>query len=296
MKIVFLFILTFLSAIGNCQDVPFNKNYQVACHNCYMPEYNSLTDVFSFTKAIEIDIWDNFQGSGSLLRAGKKMNQDWFVKHDFWVKGNLNCCGGSFRDCLLTIKKWADIHKDHDIITVFIDKKENWSESYETRKPKDFDELICSVIGKQNILTPSILLADKTNLKEAVLSNYWPLLDSLKGKFIFVITNGSEFTDRNPLNEYLFNQNNEAVCFVAPEITSESEIKSPLGVLPKNAENIIFYNLNYKDRNLAININSIGCISRVFNLPIPETSEAYAELNKDKVNFIVFSNLQINKQ
>ncbi|UPZ17812.1 Ca2+-dependent phosphoinositide-specific phospholipase C [Flavobacterium humidisoli] len=258
---LFFFIFTY------SQQTPYNKNYEIACHNCYLPIYKSISDVLKYTSAIEIDVWDNFQGFGDLLKTGNKMNQDWYVKHDFYQKGNVNCFGGSFRECLNSLKKWSDEHKNHHVLTIFIDKKENWSDSAETRKPNDLDLILISIMGKENILTPLKLLKGEKNLKDAVLSNSLPSLDSLKGKFIFVITNSTEITKRNPLDEYLSAQKNEAICFVAPEINSENEIQTPFKNSPENCKNVIFYNMNYKNKILSSNINSINCISRIYDVP-----------------------------
>lgn len=289
---IYLFALFLLECKSTFpQQVNYNKNYQIACHNCYDPKYENITDVFTSSKAIEIDIWDNFQGSG-FFHTGNKMNQDWYVKHTITDKGNVNCCGGSFRDCLTRIKKWSDLNANQDIITVFIDKKENWSDSDETRKPNDLDFLLLSIFGIEKLFTPSMLLNGQSNLKEATISN-WQNLDSLKGKFIFIITNATEITPRNPLNEYLTSQKNNAICFVAPEIKNENEIQNPINFLPENLSNIIFYNIDYTNRNLALKINELNCLSRVFNSP--ESISTYNELVNDKVNFIVFDNLQIAK-
>ena len=57
----------------------------------------------------------------------KRMQQDWFVKHAPDKRGNINCCGGTFQNCLNRIKDWSENNPNHDVITLFIDKKENMS-------------------------------------------------------------------------------------------------------------------------------------------------------------------------
>lgn len=293
---VFKFYILLLCIIfsSRCfsQNIAYNKVYQLACHNCYEPLYGNIVDVFQYTKAIEIDIWDNFQGTG-IIHAGNKMNQDWYVKHDIVQKGNINCCGGSFRDCLNRIKDWDNKNPMHDVITIFLDKKENWSDNFETRKPNDLDELILSIIGDEKIFSPSRLLNGRVNLKDAALYNNWPSLDSLKGKFIFVITNGTEITSRNPLNEYLLSQKNNSVCFVAPEISNENEIQMPIGFTPENIANCVFFNLQYSNRKLATKIFTINCLTRVFGSP--ETIDVYNELITENINFIALDNLRLVK-
>jgi len=275
------------------QNVPYNKNYQIACHNCYDPQNAAnIEDVFPFTTAIEIDIWDNFQGSG-VLSAGNKMNNDWYVKHDPLQKGNQNCCGGSFGDCLKRVKTWNDKNPTHNVVTIFIDKKENWSDANESRKAQDLDQLIASIFPKELIFGPANLIGDKENLKEASISN-WPAADALKGKFIFVITDGTEITSRKPLNEYIETLKNTALCFIAPQISKENEIRNPNQVTVDNAKNVVFYNLTYPPGDVPEKIDAINCLSRVFGSP--ETTTSYYDLLNKRINFIALDNYKLLKQ
>jgi hypothetical protein len=292
--------LSFLSFILNfplfAQDVKYNKHYSIACHNCYEPQYaTNIEDVFPYTTAIEIDIWDNEKFSG--IAGSNKMDFDWYVKHEPNQKGNLNCCGGTLKDCLSRINKWSDNNTMHNVITLFLDKKENWSEADEHRKPADLDKLILSIFPKDKIFAPSNLLQSKGNLKASVSEN-WPTLDSLKGMFIFVITDGTTQLDipiisphRTPLNEYLDAEKNSAICFVAPKIGNENEIKFPAGFSELNAQNVVFYNLEYPSNHLGEKINSINCLTRIYNSP--ETAEDLKNRTDEKINFIAFHNFKI---
>lgn len=286
-----LILIVFSPITGLTQSTPYNKFYQVACHNCYDPMYTAnIEDVFPYTSVIEIDIWDNFRGTG-VLSAGNKMKHDWYVKHDVLQKGNVNCCGGSLNDCLKRIKAWSDKNPTHKVVTIFVDKKENWSDQKEDRKPADLDQLITGIFSKASIYAPADLLKDKKDLRQAVWAN-WPPLDSLKGKFIFVITDGTEITGRKPLNEYLVSQKNEAICFVAPQVSSAQDITRPVGFTPENVSSIIFFNLKYPS-DLSINIASINCVSRIFGSP--ESMASYNELIRKKVNFIALNNYKLIK-
>src|SRR6187455_275547 len=127
------------------QNFPFSEKYSVACHNCFESQYvSSIEDAFNYTSTIELDIWDS-----KILSGGNDaMIKDWYVKHSPLELGNKNCCGGSFWYCLSRINAWATAHPDHELITIFIDKKENWSEPGETREPLDLDELLISIFTK----------------------------------------------------------------------------------------------------------------------------------------------------
>lgn len=286
-------LYAFVIATNVCymQEHKFNENFTIACHNCFERQFaERIEDVFVFTTTIEIDIWDTKIWFG--LGGWKAMDGDWYVRHFPTDDGNINCCGGTLRDCLLRLKDWSDQNPDHNIITVFIDKKENWSDPNETRKPQDLDNLLLSIFSNEKIYTPKFLLKDKENLKVAVENNNWATLDSLRGKLAFIVTDGTVITTRKPLNEYL-SQNNNPVCFVAPEIYSEHEINLPEGFSLENSSNVVFYNLHYANRNLAKNINTKKCLSRVYGSP--ETIESLHELKMGKVNFIALDNYKLEK-
>lgn len=282
------------------QSLNYNKHYTIACHNCYEEKDNrKIEDVFKFTTTIEIDIWDNSYLSGMVANVAKstKMDGDWYVKHRPDEKGNINCCGGTLGDCLKRLNTWSDKNPGHPVITIFLDKKENWSDANENRNPLDLDKLISSIFTRKKLYKPIDLLAARPNLKAAMAANC-PELNSLKGKFIFVITDGSTqlnipmiSTPRTPLNEYLTERSTNGVCFVAPQISTENEILNPAGFSLQNKENIIFYNLAYEHSKLATVINAQSFLSRVFGSP--ETLESCKTLVNDKVNFIAVDDYKI---
>lgn len=284
-------LLIFLLSIYKCfsQAVPYNKNYSIACHNCYKKQYaQKIEDVLITTTNIEIDIWDSRWLSG----GWKAMNKNWYVKHSLLDKGNNNCCGGSFSDCLKRINAWSDRNPNHTVITVFIDKKENWSEANEARKPNDLDNLLLSIFPKEKIYTPSLYKKNELNLKDASTKFNWPSIDSLKGKIIFVITNGTEITSRNVLDEYLTLQKANSICFVAPEIQNENEIWRLPGFSKENSLDVIFFNLSYPFKYLAKKLNKLNYLSREYGSS--EIKKSYDELIEVRVNFIAFYNYKIH--
>lgn len=274
-------------------EVKYNENYSLACHNCYESKYTSeIEEVFSYTNTIELDIWDSeiFYGFLNDWCGGKRMENDWYVKHNPWDNGNSNCFKGSLRKSLQKLYEWSNQNPGHEVVTVFIDKKENWSDDDESRKPSDLDDLIFSIFGAEKLYTPGDL-GDNSNLKKAVPHN-WPSLRSIRDKFIFVITDAVfNKTRRSVIDEYLTSQTGSAVCFAAPEIKHEDEIFDPIGIRPENAKNVVFYNLRYSNRSLSEKINSLGFISRVYGSP--EDIDAYSELIRRKVNFVAMYNYKL---
>lgn len=284
------FLLPFLSP---AQKVKFNNNYSVACHNCYEKKLASdFQNVFTYTKTIELDIWNENFGLGLIARMlGKSMDGNWYVKHKPQQRGNNNMVGGSFHDCLLQIKDWSDENPGHDVVTIFIDKKQAWNKE-RGKAPADLDHLLLSVFSKEDIFTPADLLQDKRSLKEAALTN-WPPLDSLKGKFVFVMTDGTFLNIRRPLNEYLNAQKEAAVCFVSPRIVSEKQIDKLKGFSKANAQQVVFYNLKDDHGSLAENINALECITRVYGSAKKESYDYYEQMVNRKVNFVAFYNYKV---
>lgn len=295
-KRILLFLLFLFPTLAFSQEVKFNNNYAVACHNCYEKKLaTDFQDVFTYTKTIEIDIWNENFGLGLIANfMGKSMSGDWYVKHKPHQRGNKNNVGGSFRDYLLQLKSWSDDNSGHDIITVFIDKKQNWNNWTENKTPADLDNLLLSVFPREMIFTPAKLLQKETSLKKAAYTN-WPPLDSLKGKFVFVITDGTFLTTRSPLQEYLKMQKKDAVCFVSPRIVSENEIYKPRGLSKEAAQNVVFYNLKEAHHNLAEKINVLECITRVYGPAKKESYDHYEQLVNQKVNFVAFYNYKVSK-
>lgn len=295
-KHLFSFLLLFLPILSFCQEVKFNNNYSVACHNCYEKKLaTNLHDVFNYTKTIEIDIWNENFGLGHIARIlGKSMDGNWYVKHKPQQRGNKNTVGGSFRDCLLQIKAWSNENPQHDVVTIFIDKKQAWIKE-KGKAPADLDHLLLSVFSKTDIFTPADLLQDKASLKEAALTN-WPPLDSLKGKFVFVITDGTFLNLRRPLNEYINSQKEAAVCFVSPRINHEKKIRKLRGFSKANTQNVVFYNLKDEHGNLAEKINAQECITRVYGPAKRESYDYYEQMVNRKVNFVAFYNYKMPSQ
>jgi hypothetical protein len=270
----------------------YNNKYSVACHNCYEKKYSSsLEEALLYTSTLELDIWDSRYFIGKKKCAGT----DWFVKHSLFQRGNKNCVGGSLRACLTEIGQWTQKNPNHDVLTVYIDKKEGWGCGRSARRPEDLDNLISSIFPAETIYSPKDVLLENQNLRSSVHGCNWPSTKDLKGKIIFVITDATLLTRQNKLlNKYLNKQQNNSICFVAPKIKKQSEIIKPRGLSDRNCTNVIFYNLRYKNAGLASAINSKNYINRVYNSP--ETLATVNSLADRKVNFIALHNYKLGQQ
>jgi hypothetical protein len=290
---VIFFLLAFLylfPAAGSAGDTLFyNNKYAVACHNCYEKKYSSsLEEALAYTSTLELDIWDSQYFIGKKKCSGT----DWFVKHSLFQKGNKNCVGGSLVKCLQEIELWTRKNPEHEVLTIYIDKKEDWGGKRSARKPEDLDNLISSIFPPGKIYSPREVLQENENLRNSVQGCNWPSTEELKGKIIFVITDATILTRKNHLlNKYLNKQKNNSLCFVAPLIKKKSEILKPRGLSPENTSHIIFYNLCYKHAGLSSAISSKNFINRVYNSP--ETLATINALADRKVNFIALHNYKL---
>ncbi|RZJ87373.1 MAG: hypothetical protein EOO20_16210 [Chryseobacterium sp.] len=288
--LIILFVLLPDLLTDEKADQKYNEIFSIACHNCFLPQNApSIEDVLKYTSNIELDIWDNKIGSG-FLGVGKISNH-WFVKHDGWENGNVNCCGGSLNECLSRLKLWSNAHLKHRVITVFLDKKENWGDSGEKRGPEDLDSLLFSIFADK-LVTPKTLMSTTFNsLRQMSKENAWPALATLQQKFLFVITDGTEFTKRKPLDEYLTSRANAARCLVAPEIVNFNSISVPDNFTPSNVQNIVMFNLNHISKDLCPTISQLNFMSRIYGAS--ENRKTLSELISKKANFIAFSNYKL---
>jgi hypothetical protein len=284
-KTIWLLVITQSTA----QPTKINDNTQIACHNCYELKYApTLVSALNYTTILELDIWDSkwlFGGWGT-------MNQDWYVKHSPLQSGNANNCGTSLTGCLRGIKNWSDKHKNHKPIIIFLDKKESWSTKGGLREPLDLDKLILSIFSRNEIYSIASLKRDYTSLREAVANNSWNTIDDLKGMILFVLTDATLLTKKNScLNEYVNARGNNAVCFIAPQIETQNELKLPKGINENNCTYVVIYNVSYKHCDIAIKAHSMKFLSRVYNAP--ETKASIKSLLTKGVNFIALFNYRM---
>lgn len=98
-----------------------------------------------------------------------------------------------FKDGLKAMKQWSDKNPNHTPVFVLMNTKDQKVKG--TRDPlpftkKAFDRLdheIRSVFSEEDLITPDDVRGDFETLEEAVLSKGWPNLETVKGRFLFVL-------------------------------------------------------------------------------------------------------------
>jgi hypothetical protein len=239
-----------LAAADHCQKPPdpvYEKSsyaavFQPTCHNCYEIDIakhmkaNTFKEVLGLVKNVEIDIWDNWR-SGI---TGNAVPGEWFVRHG--GAGNSNNCTGNGKgtnnlgSCLTDIQEWSDAHPGHGPITLFLDKKEAWSDASAHRTPVDLDKLVESKLGGK-LFKPASLKGTYDTLRQAANKGAWPTMDKLAGRVIVVLTGKS-------LNDYVADRGTNAALFVAADAWRTSDIDGvPKGFSSTTAPYLVFYNI-----------------------------------------------------
>ncbi|MCG9793168.1 phosphatidylinositol-specific phospholipase C1-like protein [Flavobacterium algicola] len=109
-----------------------------------------------------------------------------------------------FKEGLLAIKSWSDKNPNHSPIIIIINAKD--SKVKGTRDPllftkealNEIDNEINAVFSNEKLITPDLVRGNFSTLEQAILTKGWPVLDSVKGRFLFVL---DEKEDK--INNYL---------------------------------------------------------------------------------------------
>lgn len=107
-----------------------------------------------------------------------------------------------FKDCLTMMKRWSDKNPNHTPIFVLMNTKDQKVEG--TRAPLPFtkdafdsvDGEIRSVFTDAQLITPDFVRGNFKTLEEAILTEGWPRLESVKGRFLFVLDEKEEKINR----------------------------------------------------------------------------------------------------
>lgn len=107
-----------------------------------------------------------------------------------------------FRESLGVIKEWSNRNPNHTPITILINAKDQKVTG--TRDPLPFtkqalntiDEEIRAVLSEDKLITPDLVRGSFKILEEAVLTQGWPKLDDVKGRFLFVLDEKEEKNKR----------------------------------------------------------------------------------------------------
>ncbi len=187
-----LVIFTLAAACASVEDLPYNKVQFKAAHNSIDREESlyeqlqtdTVADYQAGCRGVELDI--------VLDPASIDKGKAWrfAVQHG----GEYTAESKHLRECLNEIKRWADDHSGHGIITIHIDLKGEAC----IGDPKEFTEQVDAIfketLGEKNIFKPAELQRDAESLLAGARKYGWPKLNDLHDKFIICFSG----TDSEP--------------------------------------------------------------------------------------------------
>ncbi len=223
---------------------------QKSTHNSYLRK-ESLQDqlVFHRIRSLELDIHTN-----------SAPDADWRVLHDAFPTDDYTTCN-LLTDCLDELAAFHETYPDHEVVTVFVDLKDDWEDGH---RPADFDSLLTDPRfgGGDLVVSPADFMAacpQATTLVEAVTLEVdgeqvcdWPSLDALRGRFLFVLTE-----EEARQEEYV--AEGGAVAFRAPAVDT----------FPRDGvddSDVVFLNHGGFDAGLAADVRAAGLVLRNYGL------------------------------
>ena len=236
----------------------FDEVYRKACHNCYEPSRSpSLSAALDRVRSIEIDFWDDHD------LFGRSRPGAWYVRHGLTGGNKSNCSGnGDLAGCLGDVRMWSDAHPGHEVVTVYLDKKQGWGGG---RRPADLDALLARVFPRERIFTPGELKGEHPTLRAAAESSAWPTMESLHDKVVFVITGGGIFQSNRAQHQYVEQRGESALAFVAPGVDDVDEVTgAPDHFDASTAQWVVFYNLDHNGGHLGRTIREKHHVARLW--------------------------------
>lgn len=103
-----------------------------------------------------------------------------------------------FKDCLLALKQWSDANPGHVPVVITMNAKDDNKRGLHELLPftkaalDSIDLEIRSVFKPDNLITPDLVREDYPTLESAILKKGWPLLNQVRGRFLFVLDETDE--------------------------------------------------------------------------------------------------------
>jgi hypothetical protein len=242
-------------------DVRYNEVRQKASHNAYQRDESIIDQlIYHRVRTIEYDLHTNY--GEPVLKLQAAPDGDWLVYHHI---ADMSTNFKLFSQALSQLKGFHETIPNHEVVTVFFDI------TFDNKHtPQDFDALITSYIPKEWIFTPADLMSrcpDATSLKDSVNSCGWPYLDELRGKFIFVPTEGS-YAGENRIDAL------NMISFVTGGFDDA---------------NSVFFNMEYKENDTEpAKVYNAGYVSRVY---YADSAEMFADAKNQKANLIAINEI-----
>jgi hypothetical protein len=146
-------------------------------------------------RQLEIDV--NYDPVGGHYAAGSqdpRLRQPGFkVLHIPGIDNSSSCV--LLADCLRIIRRWSDAHPRHVPILLLFNAKDEQNAArggidalpFDAAAYDALDAEVRAVMGPEKLVTPDDVQGSYPTLREAVLANNWPTLDSSRGRLVFAL-------------------------------------------------------------------------------------------------------------
>jgi hypothetical protein len=232
--------------------IPYNQVTLKTIHNAYQRDEPLLDQMlYDNVRSLEVDI---HKGKGDDAPAGQ-----WYVYHiDAPTQDGTSC--KFLDDCLAAMAAFHQAMPDHEVVTLYIDFKDDWVTGH---NPEDLDKHLSSILGRDNIAAPADFLKacdGAANLRAAVTGNCkFPSLGSLRGKFILAGTGGSGCDANSHVSKYGGAKPTDRLVFMSADLNSDC----PLEKYDAHPD-IVFLNMSIDDKARAQAVRDKGLIGRIY--------------------------------
>ena len=133
-----------------------------------------------------------YDPDGELLQPGYK------VLHIQDIDFRSNCL--SLKACLTELKIWSNNNERHIPVFVTLNAKDAALPIPEAVVPLPYDSIafsaldreIVTFLGRDKLITPDDIRGEHATIHEAIMNDGWPLLDAVRGRFMFILDEGGE--------------------------------------------------------------------------------------------------------
>ncbi len=125
---------------------------------------------------------------GLELDLHRTRNGDFEVYHIALIDGRTHC--RAFEDCLLQIRHWSDLDREHEPLFVWLELKD-YSGGVPIRAPEEIDSVVRKVLGDR-LITPDLVRDRFASLRERLSAEGWPSLAESRGRVMFVVLGNDE--------------------------------------------------------------------------------------------------------
>ena len=190
--------------------IQFNEVRLLASHNSYkktLPDniYQLSVPIFGADRFKEF-LYEHSTPVNQLGNGVRGLEFDFRSQTDGFkiFHGPIVDNGSNSPDLAMTLEElslWSRANPGHLPVTILMEPKDDPSfmnpnfQKMNRERFKELDNTIRDILGEDRLITPADLMGDCASPAELVETNAWPSLQSLRGKFLFMLHPHRTYTD-----------------------------------------------------------------------------------------------------